>query len=162
MGYFFGGQPNGTSDPSLITDPNLRLAATMTNGVMPSGRDTQQVPAPAGLMAGKTAPDGSNAAYDMKSLGKHIEAVSNNFCLFLTSEKARLTQNKYVHLDSDRKFSSFVPARRYGNESNSESNRDLLQYREANNSGPSAESRDAPFSKSLFSTSPESPCGFSI
>jgi len=28
-----------------------------------------------GLMAGKRSMDGNNAAFDMKSLGKHIEAV---------------------------------------------------------------------------------------
>jgi dynamin 1-like protein len=32
---------------------------------------------PGGLMAGKRSLDGNNAAYDMKSLGKHIEAVNN-------------------------------------------------------------------------------------
>jgi dynamin 1-like protein len=31
---------------------------------------------PSGLMAGKRTLDGNNAAFDMKSLGKHIEAVS--------------------------------------------------------------------------------------
>jgi dynamin 1-like protein len=31
---------------------------------------------PSGLMAGKRSLDGNNAAFDMKSLGKHIEAVS--------------------------------------------------------------------------------------
>jgi dynamin 1-like protein len=36
-----------------------------------SGADTSMT----GLMAGKRGIDGNNAAYDMKSLGKHIEAV---------------------------------------------------------------------------------------
>jgi len=31
-----------------------------------------------GLMAGKRSMDGNNAAYDMKSLGKHIEAISSD------------------------------------------------------------------------------------
>jgi len=30
---------------------------------------------PSGLMAGKRSLDGNNAAFDMKSLGKHIEAI---------------------------------------------------------------------------------------
>ncbi|RXW16316.1 hypothetical protein EST38_g9538 [Candolleomyces aberdarensis] len=44
----------------------------------PTGRDvTGAEPAiSSGLMAGKRNIDGNNAAYDMKSLGKHIEAVS--------------------------------------------------------------------------------------
>lgn len=39
-----------------------------------SGADTSMT----GLMAGKRGIDGNNAAYDMKSLGKHIEAVSGD------------------------------------------------------------------------------------
>lgn len=34
-----------------------------------------------GLMAGKRNLDGNNAAFDMKSLGKHIEAVRTFFAL---------------------------------------------------------------------------------
>lgn len=40
-----------------------------------SGADTSMT----GLMAGKRGIDGNNAAYDMKSLGKHIEAVRSFF-----------------------------------------------------------------------------------
>ena len=45
---------------------------------MPTGRDVSNAdtPGPTGLMAGKRTLDGNNAAYDMRSLGKHIEAVS--------------------------------------------------------------------------------------
>lgn len=74
LNYFFGG-PNGTSDPALAAGASLGLSAAMTSGVTPSGRDTQQTPAPSGLMAGKQNSDGSSAAFDMKSLGKHIEAI---------------------------------------------------------------------------------------
>ncbi|KAG6381798.1 Dynamin central region-domain-containing protein [Boletus reticuloceps] len=46
----------------------------------PTGRDVSIVdaPSPTGLMAGKRTLDGNNAAYDMRSLGKHIEAVSGS------------------------------------------------------------------------------------
>lgn len=45
---------------------------------MPTGRDVSSAdtPGPTGLMAGKRTLEGNNAAYDMRSLGKHIEAVS--------------------------------------------------------------------------------------
>jgi dynamin 1-like protein len=45
---------------------------------MPTGRDVSSTEnsGPTGLMAGKRSLDGNNAAFDMKSLGKHIEAVS--------------------------------------------------------------------------------------
>lgn len=47
-------------------------------GIVPVGRDVSGVESgmTSGLMAGKRSIDGNNAAYDMKSLGKHIEAVS--------------------------------------------------------------------------------------
>lgn len=46
--------------------------------IVPTGRDTTvgESSLTTGLMAGKRPIDGNNAAYDMKSLGKHIEAVS--------------------------------------------------------------------------------------
>lgn len=50
----------------------------MGMGVVPTGRDLfgSDTSVTSGIMAGKRGLDGSNAAYDMKSLGKHIEAVS--------------------------------------------------------------------------------------
>lgn len=46
-------------------------------GFVPVGRDVSgaEPVLASGLMAGKRSLDGNNAAYDMKSLGKHIEAV---------------------------------------------------------------------------------------
>ena len=45
---------------------------------VPIGRDISgtETSMSSGLMAGKRTLDGNNAAFDMKSLGKHIEAVS--------------------------------------------------------------------------------------
>ncbi len=48
------------------------------SGIVPIGRDVSGADSvlSTGLMAGKRGLDGNNAAFDMKSLGKHIEAVS--------------------------------------------------------------------------------------
>jgi dynamin 1-like protein len=53
--------------------------------IVPVGRDVSGTDSgmSSGLMAGKRGIDGSSAAYDMKSLGRHIEAVS---FFFLTLE----------------------------------------------------------------------------
>ena len=70
LNYFFG--QNG---PGPLSGPN----AERTGLGAPTGRDVSGAdPAlESGLMAGKRgAMDRSNAAYDMKSLGRHIEAVS--------------------------------------------------------------------------------------
>ncbi|KAF9233858.1 dynamin protein dnm1 [Melanogaster broomeanus] len=74
LGYFFG--PNG---PGPIAGSSVeRSHAGMTPA--PTGRDVSSAdtPGPTGLMAGKRTLDGNNAAYDMRSLGKHIEAVSSS------------------------------------------------------------------------------------
>jgi dynamin 1-like protein len=46
--------------------------------IVPFGRDVSEgeTSLTSGLMAGKRGIVNNNAAYDMKSLGKHIEAVS--------------------------------------------------------------------------------------
>lgn len=86
LNYFFG--QNG---PGPIAGSSVERAAQQQHahsqhshhhspatGVVPVGRDVSGTePAlNASLMAGKRGIDGNNAAYDMKSLGKHIEAVS--------------------------------------------------------------------------------------
>lgn len=78
LGYFFGQPENGSATPPATATPvaSVGLSAAMASGGAPSGRDTSQSPAPTGLLAGKVGQDGSNTAFDMKSLGKHIEAVS--------------------------------------------------------------------------------------
>ncbi len=70
MNYFFG--QNG---PGPLSGPNAERAGLGA----PTGRDVSGAdPAlESGLMAGKRGTmERNNAAYDMKSLGKHIEAVS--------------------------------------------------------------------------------------
>lgn len=80
LNYFFGQSENGSANPtpSAVSGSvgTVGLSAAMTSGLAPSGRDTAQSSAPTGLLAGKMGPDGNYAAYDMKSLGRHIEAVS--------------------------------------------------------------------------------------
>ena len=57
---------------------------------VPIGRDVSGSSMQSGLMAGKRSLDGNNAAFDMKSLGKHIEAVSigKSFLLLSLSDYA--------------------------------------------------------------------------
>ncbi|THH07961.1 hypothetical protein EW145_g3026 [Phellinidium pouzarii] len=79
LNYFFGQQENGSAmpggAPGDVHPGSSGLSAAMASGVTPSARDMQQSAAPTGLMAGKLGPDGNSAAFDMKSLGKHIEAI---------------------------------------------------------------------------------------
>jgi dynamin 1-like protein len=53
------------------------------NAIVPTGRDVYGSSSSlnSGLMAGKRSMDGQDAAYDMKSLGKHIEAVRSFFLI---------------------------------------------------------------------------------
>ena len=74
MNYFFG-QP-GPSPNSAPPGGQSPAVHAMSGSTHPTGRELMQSPAPTtGLMAGKQ-PDKDSAAFDMKSLGKHIEAVS--------------------------------------------------------------------------------------
>ena len=72
LNYFFG--QNG---PGPLNGATVERAGAGV-GVAPTGRDVSGADPSleVGLMAGKRGLDRSNAAYDMKSLGKHIEAVS--------------------------------------------------------------------------------------
>jgi dynamin 1-like protein len=72
LNYFFG--QNG---PGPIAGSSMERSHGSQH--IPIGRDMSGSDGsmPGGLMAGKRSLDGNNAAYDMKSLGKHIEAVSN-------------------------------------------------------------------------------------
>lgn len=76
LNYFFG--QNG---PGPISGATAERAATGA-GVNLIGRDVNgSDPAlNSGLMAGKRGIEGSSAAFDMKSLGRHIEAVRVGCC----------------------------------------------------------------------------------
>lgn len=71
LNYFFG--QNGPGPIAGSTVERSHGPAPV-----PTGRDISnaETAGPTGLMAGKRTLDGNNAAFDMKSLGKHIEAVS--------------------------------------------------------------------------------------
>lgn len=70
LSYFFGQNGDGPI-------PGSSFEAPSPGGHGPIGRDVSNAPPElsTGLMAGKRSMDGNNAAFDMKSLGKHIEAV---------------------------------------------------------------------------------------
>ncbi|KAH0836843.1 Dynamin central region-domain-containing protein [Lanmaoa asiatica] len=74
LNYFFGQNGPGPVGGSTLERSHASLPP------MPTGRDVSitDTPGPTGLMAGKRSLDGNNAAYDMRSLGKHIEAVSSS------------------------------------------------------------------------------------
>ncbi len=88
LSYFFGqngpGPVTGTSlDQQHHHHPNHHRHGQLggavgdrTQSIAPVGRDVSGGNSVTGLMAGKRVVDGNSAAYDMKSLGKHIEAVS--------------------------------------------------------------------------------------
>ncbi|KAJ8487215.1 hypothetical protein ONZ45_g14418 [Pleurotus djamor] len=86
LNYFFGQNGTGplaasSGQPSAHGghggSANSGTNGVGLNGFTPIGRDVSGAdPAmSSGLMAGKRGLDGSNAAFDMKSLGKHIEAM---------------------------------------------------------------------------------------
>ncbi|KAG2012099.1 dynamin protein dnm1, variant 2 [Coprinopsis cinerea AmutBmut pab1-1] len=87
LNYFFGQNGPGPVSGASVDQQRGRGvggghygggAGSQDVGFTPVGRDVSGAePAlSSGLMAGKRSIDGNDAAYDMKSLGKHIEAVS--------------------------------------------------------------------------------------
>ncbi|KAG6836693.1 hypothetical protein H0H93_004804 [Arthromyces matolae] len=77
LNYFFGQNGPGPISGSSV-ERSHHAAHAGHNAIVPVGRDVSgsEVTLSQGLMAGKRGIDGNNAAYDMKSLGKHIEAIS--------------------------------------------------------------------------------------
>lgn len=80
LNYFFG--QNG---PGPLAGSSVERGAHVGQGVSLVGRDVNggDISLQSGLMAGKRTLEGSNAAFDMKSLGKHIEAVSTSVVIAL-------------------------------------------------------------------------------
>lgn len=89
LNYFFGQNGPGPIAGSSVERAhghghgghhNSASSAEMAQ-IVPVGRDMSGAESTmaSGLMAGKRGIDGNNAAYDMKSLGRHIEAVSGAF-----------------------------------------------------------------------------------
>lgn len=74
LNLFFG--QNGTG-PVTAASVHKTIAPQDVNTIVPVGRDVSggEPPAQTGLLASQRNIEGNNAAFDMKSLGKHIEAV---------------------------------------------------------------------------------------
>jgi dynamin 1-like protein len=110
LNYFFGQNgPGPIAGASVDRHTHNHSPVGVVQAIVPVGRD---VSAPdssksSGLLAGKRNLDGNNAAFDMKSLGKHIEAVSH-----LYPEKHIYIA--YTLIDSFRRRPSYH-ARRNGN-----------------------------------------------
>ncbi|KAF8957145.1 Dynamin central region-domain-containing protein [Flammula alnicola] len=84
LNYFFGQNgPGPIAGSSVERAPhghghgNQSIGSTEAGQIVPVGRDVSGTESAmsSGLMAGKRGVDGNNAAYDMKSLGRHIEAA---------------------------------------------------------------------------------------
>lgn len=75
LNYFFG--QNGPGPIAGSSLDRSHAVGTSESGIVPVGRDVSGADSTlsTGLMAGKRGLDGNSAAWDMKSLGKHIEAV---------------------------------------------------------------------------------------
>jgi dynamin 1-like protein len=83
LNYFFGGNGPGPISAASLERNSLHLAAAGQFGAQAQnvGRDISGADPmlQTGLLAGKR--DGNSAALDMKSLGKHIEAVRHDQAL---------------------------------------------------------------------------------
>lgn len=102
MNYFFGQNGPGPISGASLERHNNSLHAfhgaggggiggsSFSHGFVPVGRDVSapEVTMSSGLMAGKRGIDGNSAAYDMKSLGKHIEAVCHSSFHFGSASNA--------------------------------------------------------------------------
>ncbi|KAI6023353.1 Dynamin central region-domain-containing protein [Pisolithus marmoratus] len=73
LNYFFGQNGPGPLAGSSVERSHAGSVP------LPTGRDVSgaDAPGPTGILAPKRSLDGNNAVFDMKSLGKHIEAVSS-------------------------------------------------------------------------------------
>lgn len=95
LNYFFGQNGPGpiagsTVDHATLSHnvqqlqnhPPSQSSGTEVTHIVPFGRDVSEgeTSLTSGLMAGKRGVTNHSAAYDMKSLGKHIEAVSVSTC----------------------------------------------------------------------------------
>jgi dynamin 1-like protein len=90
LNYFFGQNGPGPIAGSSVGGSQGHHSRPSGSGhsVVPVGRDvsggeSSNMTIASGLMSGQRNMDGSNAAYDMKSLGKHIEAVRNVVLCFI-------------------------------------------------------------------------------
>ncbi|KAJ7132181.1 dynamin protein dnm1 [Mycena epipterygia] len=84
LNYFFGQNGPGPIAGSSVGNVGHQARPSGSgHSVVPVGRDTSggessNMTIASGLMSGQRNMDGNNAAYDMKSLGKHIEAIPSD------------------------------------------------------------------------------------
>ncbi|KAJ7493365.1 Dynamin central region-domain-containing protein [Mycena galericulata] len=83
LNYFFGQNGPGPVPGSSVGTTGQARPNGSSQSVVPVGRDvsggeSSTMTIASGLMASQRNIDGNNAAYDMKSLGKHIEAIPSD------------------------------------------------------------------------------------
>ncbi|KAF8825567.1 hypothetical protein HHX47_DHR6000235 [Lentinula edodes] len=91
LNLFFG--QNGTAPvPSSVAADRSQSSVSQT-GIIPIGKDVsgEDPSLTAGIMSGARGLDGNNTAYDMKSLGRHIEAIP--------SDGSRLTMREEMEVN---------------------------------------------------------------
>ncbi|KAJ3743703.1 Dynamin central region-domain-containing protein [Lentinula detonsa] len=78
LNLFFG--QNGTAPVAHSAAANRSQSSASHTGIIPIGKDVsgEDPSLTAGIMSGARTLDGNNTAYEMKSLGRHIEAISND------------------------------------------------------------------------------------
>jgi hypothetical protein len=80
LNYFFGGQPDAGAGPSAALGQGQDAASREVGGRHRGGSDyLPDLSKGEGRIGGRRGLEGSGAAFDMKSLGKHLEAVSRFF-----------------------------------------------------------------------------------
>ncbi|KAJ3901989.1 Dynamin central region-domain-containing protein [Lentinula edodes] len=91
LNLFFG--QNGTAPvPSSVAADRSQSSVSQT-GIIPIGKDVsgEDPSLTVGIMSGARGLDGNNTAYDMKSLGRHIEAIP--------SDGSRLTMREEMEVN---------------------------------------------------------------
>lgn len=154
LNYFFGGQ-----DADVDASAVLRSEVDSRHRASPGSHDyLPDLSKGEGRLSGRRGVEGSGAAFDMKSLGKHLEAVSPCFSLFVARTKQPLT---LVAMRKATVARGPVPAsalgpRRDGDHPHSIPHLVLLLYRPPDHSRPRPEGRHAraslPASHSLLLT----------
>lgn len=86
LNLFFG--QNGPGPVSSSAAVNQAHHSSNSHSVIPIGKDVSGADPTltAGILAGNRAMEGNNAAFDMKSLGRHIEAVSSTTLVWCPSD----------------------------------------------------------------------------
>ena len=104
LNYFFGQNGPGPVAGANITNMSSEVHGHLNRVTGVVGRDVSGPdPTVNAFMRTRNGPagDGSDAAFDMKSLGKHIEAVSPRFPSFPPHSFYPLSHDGFIHPDRD-------------------------------------------------------------